>query len=187
MLRRLLVGAAVFLSAVPYASAAPPHYTVSRLITEVAAHRHEAMPYMEPAKGAKHEDQLWKLVAIANHYGVEVALGADLDDYGLYGVYFAQKHIILLNPSLSIDGKFEVLLHEVTHLLTPMELAKPDDDVVAQAVAYIVSGELGLNDTDQTLYYYWYLQRDFDQTLAALMRNSKDIESVSKFLLQQLK
>ena len=136
MLKAVVFGLTLGLAVPAYA--AKPKDSLSRLIVETSARKGQAFPYAEPTHSTGHAKAMNTLVALAALEGYEVAIGSDLSDYGLWGITIRPHHIILLNPDLSEDGRIEVLLHELTHVLTPLATGK-DADVIAQAVAYVVS------------------------------------------------
>lgn len=165
----------------------PPKFNSYRLITEVGSHKYDSdYPYSTPANGKGHMDDFARLMNVAKRQGVEVVVGSNLDDLGFWGLFTEKPRMIYLNPTLSNQGAVEVLVHELSHVLTPM-LGKPDDDIVAQGVAYVVCGSLGIDASEGTMYYYFWLMKDFEKAQAGVMRHAKEIDSVSKFILEDMK
>lgn len=189
MLKTVVLGVVLVLTVATGSVATPkppkPH-SVSELVSLLAGHREDtSFPYATPPVTKAHLEDFKKLVHIANAYGINVGIGEDMSDYGLWGLYVPKEHIILLNQDLTTDGAVEVLIHELSHMLTPL-LKDPNDDIVAQSVAYIICQDLGINDNDFTPYYMFFLTKNFEQSQVLVMQNAKEIERVSQFILNAL-
>lgn len=187
MIRSLVTGlVALALLGCSLATARQP-YTSTRLLLSVASHTDDkAYPFLDPIDGASHEGALGLLLVVTAKHHIPVSLVSDLlskdELWGLY-VQVPAPHIYL-EASLSANGRVAVLAHELAHALTP-DLRPPDDDVVAQAVSYVVCGELGLDTEENTLSYYFYTTRGLRSTQTALMRHAATIDRVAHTILDE--
>lgn len=184
MLKRLLV--VVALATTGCATAQPAEFSLSHLITAVSTHVDDGdMPSTVPPQTKGHPEAfnalLW--VAVKHHIPVTLVIGL-AQERNLWGATSTTNHIYL-ESALTVDGEAVVLAHELSHVFTPM-LSAPDDDVVAQAVSFIVTGHYGIDATDTSLgYYFWLLGGDFDKVRTSLMQNEKDIQRVADFILHE--
>lgn len=184
-MRNLLL-ALTLVSGCAVATSHPINVNSARLITEIGAVKQQtSYPTQEPIDGPGHLKDFDKLMFLAHALGVEVVVGSDLDAKGYWGLFTENPHRIYLNPYLTNQGAVEVLAHELAHVLTPM-LRPPDDDIVAQGVAYIVCHHFGIDDTDDTISYYFWLTGDFSKAQSLILKHSKDIDKTASFILDHL-
>jgi len=59
----------------------------------------------------------------------------------VYGYTDYDEHLVVVDEALSWNERFDVLSHEAGHILQPLWLEDDQQDVFAEAVAYLVVGD----------------------------------------------
>lgn len=174
---------ALALTASACASTGPKPVTVTALITRVVLNEPEEA-YLPTTTVLA--DSFMKLVKVANRHGVVVIITPDLDFRGLLGLYQSRTHRIYLNTFLGTDGRVAVLAHEIGHLLDPeQDRPSPADDIIAQAVSYIVVKRLGVDTMESTLWYYTNYGTP-PELQYSLMRHGKLIDTLANQILTEM-
>ena len=134
-----------------------------------------------------------KLLKLAESKGLEVyripLLGYQLgiwepgDTELIWGIYDYDNKAILLEASLSVDATVATFIHELGHVLQPDELKEEEAQIFAEAVAFLVCKELGL---DLRAVSFPYFNR-FEQTPRTLLRYAQEIDVAVEEILGALR
>jgi len=117
---------------------------------------------------------LARLEALVFHtLGVVIVEGAP---EGFAGIATSHPRIIGLSPRLTPAQRYEVLAHEAAHVLQPDGLTTEEEEVFAEAVALLVTGN------DSKPYGKYLAWRGAASSLRVLKTHRKDIRRVARLL-----
>jgi hypothetical protein len=147
-------------------------------------------PRAQKVDGDSHKEYVHRLAAIAGRHGIRVMTGQiqDPDDAEAvyWGFYRQDEHLIAIDTRLTPNEQVVALVHEMGHAFGP-HLPMPQDDIVAQAISYIVCQQLKLDVGSATMAYYT-ADPKFDAMVdKVLMVNAKAIEATATLILEELK
>jgi hypothetical protein len=136
-----------------------------------------------------------KLLNVARAHDVRVGMlhiDASIDPacpcWGITGFNRAGKALIVIEKDgLTVNEQVFTMAHELAHALATSEIDHPDDDIYAEAVAFIVLRHFGFDASDEVVAYYNGLAGDDEfLILNGLGRMHKEIDATADAIITEM-
>jgi antirestriction protein ArdC len=122
-----------------------------------------------------------KLVSLAHTEGLNVESSYDLLPAGVMGAYDHQRRAIMLREAAPLQMT-KTLAHELGHHFAEARESNPEEETVAESIAYVVCSHFGLDTGERSVPYVAVWSREPRVFKAALTR----IQTISSLIIERI-
>ena len=122
-----------------------------------------------------------KLVSLATTEGLRVESSYELLPAGVMGAYDRQRRTIMLREAAPLQMT-KTLAHELGHHFNEARESSPDEETIAESVAYVVCSHFGLDTGERSVPYVAVWSREPRVFKAALTR----IQTISGLMIERI-